>query len=418
MRVLIINTSERIGGAAIAANRLMQALKIHGINAKMLVRDRQTDKMSVLTIGSGWLQPVRFLWERAVIFMSNGFSRKSLFQVDIANTGNDVTKLPDFKKADIIHLHWINQGCLSLADIDRILHSGKPVVITMHDMWYFTGICHHSADCVKYRTHCADCEIIGKGGICGDLARRVFARKAKAYADSNAIFVGCSQWITDLAASGALTKGHRVVSIPNPIDTDLFSPQDKTEARKKHGLPTDKRLLLFGSRRITDEMKGFSYMAEALRQMIERYPEVAQQVALVVVGAESDKVKDAIPLPVYAVDYVKGAQGMVELYNAVDVYVTPSLHENLPNTIMEAMSCGVPCVGFRIGGIPEMIDHEQSGYVANYRDAEDFARGIVWTIDDQRYQALSDAARQKVLREYSQESIANKYINLYKSARP
>ena len=134
MRVLIINTSERLGGAAVAASRLMESLKNNGIKAKMLVRDKQTDQISVVGLQRNWWQVWRFVWERIVIWKANRFKKNNLFAVDIANTGTDITSLPEFQQADVIHLHWVNQGMLSLNDIRKILKSGKPVVWTMHDM--------------------------------------------------------------------------------------------------------------------------------------------------------------------------------------------------------------------------------------------------------------------------------------------
>ena len=130
MRVLIVNTSERNGGAAVAANRLMEALNNHGVKAKMLVRDKQSDSLTVVGLQGKWWQQWCFLWERLVIFCHLHFSRKHLFELDIANTGTDITRLPEFREADIIHLHWINQGMLSLGVIRKILNSGKPVVWT------------------------------------------------------------------------------------------------------------------------------------------------------------------------------------------------------------------------------------------------------------------------------------------------
>lgn len=162
MRVLIINTAERIGGAAIAANRLMEALKNNGIKAKMLVRNKQTDQVTVVSLKKSWRRIWQFTWERIVIWAANGFKRHNLFAVDIANTGTDITSLPEFRQADVIHLHWINQGMLSLKDIQRILASGKPVVWTMHDMWPFTGICHYSGECEKYTAQCHDCPLLLK----------------------------------------------------------------------------------------------------------------------------------------------------------------------------------------------------------------------------------------------------------------
>ena len=142
MRVLIINTSERLGGAAVAASRLMESLKNNGIKAKMLVRDKQTDQISVVGLQRNWWQVWRFVWERIVIWKANRFKKNNLFAVDIANTGTDITSLPEFQQADVIHLHWVNQGMLSLNDNRKILKSGKPVVWTMPDMWPCTGICH------------------------------------------------------------------------------------------------------------------------------------------------------------------------------------------------------------------------------------------------------------------------------------
>ena len=146
MRVLIINTSERMGGAAVAASRLMESLKNNGIKAKMLVRDKQTDQISVVGLQRNWWQVWRVVWERIVIWKANRFKKNNLFAVDIANTGTDITSLPEFQQADVIHLHWVNQGMLSLNDIRKILKSGKPVVWTMHDMWHCTGICHHARE--------------------------------------------------------------------------------------------------------------------------------------------------------------------------------------------------------------------------------------------------------------------------------
>ena len=232
MRVLIINTSERIGGAAIAANRLMEALKNNGVNAKMLVRDKQSSLVSVVPLPSSWKLPAKFIWERFVIWLSNGFSRNNLFQMDIANTGTDITSMSDFRMADVVHLHWVNQGFLSLDDITKILRSGKPVVFTMHDMWYFTGVCHYSGDCQKYRTGCGLCPFIHRGGAPNDMSARVFRRKLKMYSDSKLRFVACSRWLENLAKKSRLLEGQFVTNIPNAINTNLFRPEDKAEARR------------------------------------------------------------------------------------------------------------------------------------------------------------------------------------------
>ena len=147
MKILIVNTSERTGGAAVAANRLMKALNNSGVKAKMLVRDKESDTLTVAQLPKSPMKRWHFLWERLVVFCHLHFSKQHLFEIDIANAGTDITNMREFQEADIIHLHWINQGMLSLNSIRKILRSGKPVVWTMHDIWPATGICHYTRGC-------------------------------------------------------------------------------------------------------------------------------------------------------------------------------------------------------------------------------------------------------------------------------
>lgn len=413
MRVLIVNTSERMGGAAVAAHRLMTALNNNGVKAKMLVRDKSSDQISVVGLGRSWRHRWSFLWERIVIWGANRFKRHQLFAVDIANVGADITTLPEFKEADLIHLHWINQGFLSLKSIRQILASGKPVVWTMHDMWPCTAICHHARECLNYQSACHHCPYLYGGGSQKDLSARVFKKKQATYSSGRITFVACSQWLAALAQRSALTVGQRVVTIPNPINTNLFRPKAKNAARECCQLPLDKKLILFGSVKITDKRKGIDYLIDSCRLLAEQHPEWANRLGVVAFGHESQQLQSLLPFPVYALPYVSQEHKLVDVYNAVDLFVTPSLEENLPNMIMEAMACGVPCVGFEIGGIPEMIDHQHNGYVAQYRSSEDFANGIYWVLHEAEYANLSEQACRKVAAHYSESAVANQYITIY-----
>ena len=413
MRVLIINTSERIGGAAIAANRLMDALRNNGIQAKMLVRDKQTENITVIGLKKSLWSIWQFVWERIVIWKANHFKQHNLFAVDIANTGTDITTYPEFKEADIIHLHWVNQGMLSLKDLKKILQSGKPIVWTMHDMWPCTGICHHARECDNYHKECHHCPYLYNGGAKKDLSHQTFKKKKELYQLSPITFITCSQWLKERAGQSALLEQHPIVHIPNPIKTNLFTPRNKVEARQKCNLPTNKKLILFGSVKITDKRKGIDYFIESCKILAEKHPELVNNLGVAVYGKESEQLKSLVPFQVYALDYISNEKELVNVYNAVDLYVTPSLEENLPNTIMEAMACGIPCVGFNVGGIPEVIDHLHNGYVADYKSAEDFANGIHWTLSESEYQSLSEEARRKVTSSYSESTIAKKYIEVY-----
>lgn len=413
MRVLIVNTSERIGGAAIAAGRLMDALKNNGIKAKMLVREKQTDRISVTGLKKNGWRVWQFIWERILIWKENQFRKHNLFAVDIANTGTDITSIPEFQEADIIHLHWINQGMLSLNDIQKILQSGKPVVWTMHDMWPCTGICHHARECDKYHQECHHCPYIYKGGSKKDLSNQVFKKKKELYQLAPITFITCSQWLKGRAGQSALLNGHTIVDIPNPINTSLFKPQNTLVARNRMGLPTDKKLILFGSVKVTDKRKGIDYFIESCKLLAETHPELKEELGVVVYGKNSEQLKSLIPFQVFPLDFINSDKELVNVYNAVDLYVTPSLEENLPTTIMEAMACGVPCVGFNVGGIPEMIDHLHNGYVAEYKSAEDLANGVIWTLNESEYHTLSEEACRKAVSNYSESIIAKKYIDIF-----
>ena len=416
MRILIVNTSEKTGGAAVAANRLMEALNNNGEKAKMLVRDKETDCLTVVGMAHPWRQQLRFLWERWCIFWHLRFSRERLFDIDIANAGADITSLPEFQEADVIHLSWVNQGMLSLKSIQKIVRSGKPVVWTMHDLWPATAICHYARGCVAFKTGCCHCPLLPCGGSAGDLSARVFARKQKVYAQSGILFVACSRWLADQARQGALLKGLHVQSIPNPIDTHVFCPKDKTEVRRRLDLPLDKRIVLFVSQRVTTERKGMTYFVEALERLVAHHPEMRDNTAVAILGGHSEEVAERLPLPSFALGYVSDERRIVDVYSAADVFVLPSLEDNLPNTIMESMACGVPCVGFKVGGIPEMIDHQRNGYVAAFKDAGQLADGIRWVLDEADYAAVSRQALQKVLTTYSQRNVALKYIEVYNQA--
>ncbi len=415
MRVLIVNTSERTGGAAVAANRLMMALNNNGVKAKMLVRDKETDALTVVGLPKSPMLNWHFLWERLVIFFRCRFSRKHLFEIDLANAGSDITKLREFQEADVIHLHWINQGMLSLKGIRKILKSGKPVVWTMHDIWPATAICHLTLGCRNFTTHCRNCRLLPGGGSSNDLSTSIWRKKEDMLDDQSVYFVACSHWLEQEAKASALLKGQKIVSIPNPIDTHIYHRGDKQAARKRLGLPEDKRLVLFVSQRVTNKNKGMDYLIEACRQLVD-LTKCQTPCEVVILGGHAEEVVDQLPLRAHPLGYINNEQRIVEIYQAVDVFVLPSLSENLPNTIMEAMACGVPCVGFKIGGIPEEIDHKRNGYVAEYRDADDLARGVRWILFEADYDQLSQEAVRKVAHNYSQQSVAISYLDVYHQA--
>lgn len=416
MRVLLVNTSEKTGGAAVAARRLMEALNNNGVKARMLVRDKQTDDINVIGIGQGPRRQWPFLWERWRIFMSLHFKKRHLFELDTASAGFDITRTREFREADVVHIHWINQGMLSLHVIRKILRSGKAVVWTMHDAWPSTAICHLTLGCNNYKTQCRRCKYLPGGGSDNDLAAKTWRRKQRVLRAGDINFVACSRWLQGEAQASALLRTQNVTSIPNPIDTRVFCPADRREARILNHLPGDKRIILFVSQRATNPNKGMDYLVRACNIMAKNAPERVGDTCVAVLGGHADDIQGQLPFETVPVGYVSDERRIASLYNAADVFVLPSLSENLPNTIMEALSCGVPCVGFNVGGIPEMIDHRRNGYVAQYRNADDLAKGLNWVLAEADPEVLRKNALNKVMTCYSQQSVAMKYIEVYNQA--
>ncbi|HZJ80134.1 MAG TPA: glycosyltransferase family 4 protein [Dysgonamonadaceae bacterium] len=406
MNVLIVSTHDQQGGAAIAAYRLLEALNRNGVAASMLTLNKESDNVSVVEVGNSLFNKYRFAAERATIYIQNGFSRKNLFDISIANTGVSITNHPEFKKADIVHLHWVNQGMLSVREIGKIVASGKKIVWTMHDMWPFTGICHHAKECKRFETGCGLCPYLNNPSK-GDISYSTYLRKQAAYSLGKIHFVACSNWLKELALKSKLTINHNVSAIANPINTETYKPKDKATLRQAMKLPINKKIILFAAAKVSDKRKGIDYLIEASKIIAQQEH---NNCMFIIAGGNSKEIINQLALPTVSVGYVASSE-MPNLYNAVDLFVTPSLQENLPNTIMESMACGTPCVGFNIGGIPEMIDHKQNGYVANYRDAQDLANGLMWVLEST--ETLAKNAHNKVMKQYSEEIIAKRYIEIY-----
>ncbi len=392
MRILTICTSERTGGAAIAASRLNDALCCNGMKARMLVRDKQTDAVTVAQVGNRWPAIV----ERLDVLAHNGLNRKTMWMADTACAGVDVLHTQEYREADVVHLHWVNQGMLSLSTLEQMARDGKPMVWTLHDEWPYLGVCHHRNGCAE--ADCLHCRLMP-----GSLPHRILERKRALLRQANVTLVGCSQWITDRAR--AALPGVRVEHICNCIPHAIYHPIPQGEARRRWHLPQEARVVFFCSRRVSDELKGMPYLLEALGQM------KCPGLHLVVAGRDAQEVASRCPgIGITALGTVS-PDDLPSVYAAADAFVTPSLLDNLPNTVAEALSVGTPCVGFRTGGIPEMISHLRTGYVATQRDAADLARGIEYVLSHD----LREAAARQAAHDYNESRIAEQYIKIYES---
>ena len=408
MKVLLVSTSDMVGGGAIAAFRLMEALNNNGVKAKMLVRDKLSSSVTVAQTGT----IIPKVLERLQIM---SYLKGKLWQADTADFGINITRTEEYEEADIIHLHWINQGMVSLSCLKKMIKDGKKIVWTLHDEWPYLGICHYRGDCQE--TECRQCPLLP-----GNIAHKHYLQKQNIYKKGNITFVGCSQWITDRAKQAM--PDAEVVHINNCVPHNIFRHIDQTEARKKLDLPLDNKIILFCSQNLKDERKGYTYLQQALEKFIIHNSQFIiqgpQSMALDSHSPKGEEGGDQLStlnsqLSTICIGkggrYISSPEEMAMMYAAADVFVTPSLQDNLPNTIAEAMSCGTPCVGFNVGGIPEMIDHLQNGYVAQYKDVNDLAEGIQYVLTHD----MREAALHKAASAYGETHVAQKYINVYES---
>lgn len=403
MRVVHISTFDKQGGASIAAHRLHEALRREGVDSSMLVlhasgTDPHID--TVLTSRRAYYayKAGTALDERTV----RSIKKKGAGSFSLARFGSDIATHPLVQSADIVQLHWLQGGYISLTGLKRLFALGKPVVWTMHDMWPFTGGCHYSGGCVGFTGKCAGCPML-KDGF-GNVTKAVLDKKKKIYTGARLYPVGCSTWMAGIAAQSAVFDGIKTRALPNPIDINRYSPLDKGIARRNLGLPEDGTYILFGAASPRIERKGYAYLVEALGR-------IEDCGRLLVYGA------DAMPgtqgLDITALGKLD-AEGLRNAYAAADVFVVPSLEDNLPNTIMEAMACATPVAAFDAGGISDMIEHTRTGYLAAPRDSEDLAQGIRWCLTHGKQ--LGTNARRKVEACYAYPVVARRYIELYEEA--
>jgi len=418
IKVLHLSTFHLTGGAGIAAARLNRALNRNGVQSRLLVAKTSVEEPNVSGLGDRgpgkaffWL---RFVAER-LFFLPYERSPEVRYAFSPAVAGKNLATHKLVKEADIIHLHWINFGFLSIADIARLLNLGKPVVWTLHDMWAFTGGCHHSGECDHFMLSCGDCKFLKRPDKKDLSYDRLLSKKQLWKPGGGFTAVACSRWLGRRAQSGSLWRPSDVTSIPNPLDTKLFRKIENFDRYADLGLAADKVYILFAAAKVSAKGKGFGFLHEALHILARRSPEAGAKLGLLVLGADDGGMLDDVPLEARFLGYISGDEMLVKVYNAASLYVTPSVEDNLPNTVMEAMACGTPVVGFRTGGIPEMIDHRVNGYVADYKSPESLAEGILWVLENNAAGALSEAARQKVLREYDEKVVAARYHELYKS---
>lgn len=320
-------------------------------------------------------------------------------------------------RPDIIHLHWIAMSCLSLRRLGKLR---TPVVWTLHDVWPLTAGCHANMGCDEWLRGCRNCPQAGRPRapaverLLPGLTASIFKARQRWHRGIEALYpVSPSRWLGEMAAKSPLFAGRKISVIPNCIDTEVFSPGDPHEARRALHIPEGVRVIAFGATDMAIPYKGFDLLHTALHILKATGDE---PIHLLVFGASALDGAVKTLFPSTRLGVVKARADMARVMRCADLLVCPSRQDNFPNVCLEAMACGVPVVGFRIGGVPELVRHRVSGYVAEPFDCAELAHGIRWILESrERCARLSAACRNIAESEYAMPVIAEQYFRLYRT---
>ena len=416
MKIVHLTNSDLNGGAARACYRIHHSLRIIGVDSKIVTQQKLSVDDSVILINESIIEKIKTFVRRGFDWLTiELFTIKGRGRFTFPFWGNDISKNKFVKEADIISLQWINEGFLSLNSLYKLKKLNKPIVWTNHDMWAFTGGCHYTGDCENYLTECKNCPSLKHSGK-KDYSNKIFQTKKNLYSDMNLSLITCSNWLANEAGKSELLKDKRIEVIPNPIETDIFIQHNKAESRKKLNLPEDKFLLLFVSMTVKDKRKGLLYLNRALNMLFEKNRNI-KDIELLVLGAAEESFFENLPFKTNLLGRLSNSIEIAECYSAADLFIAPSLEDNLPNTVMESLSCCTPVVAYNIGGMPDMIDHEQNGYLAKRKNEEDLMKGILWfyNLPENDKKFIRANARQKILNNFTYEKVGKKYQTFYES---
>jgi len=424
MKILLLNYSDVGGGAVIAAERLLNALLQNNIDVVLGVFEKKNGNPAVIS-----LRKKKTLYDHHIFFrfVKKFHSKIIAYFRKIGRSGfrttNTIIHSTDQKTLidisfinnsdyDLIHLHWTNKNMISIEDIAKIK---KPVVWTLHDSWAFCGAEHHPnimEDDIRF------IEGYKKGNkpktTSGpDICRKTWERKRAAWKGCKFNFISPSNFIKNCFDRSALfqNSSSSCTAIPNIAPDNIFKSLNKNAIKELFQIPADKKIIGFGAAYgITDQksLKGSYLLIEALKKINN-----CSQHFFVVFGKDEQSFINKIGLPTFATGFISNPYILAGIYNLCDVFVCPSLLENLPNVCLESLFCGVPVTAFNTGGIPDIVEHKKTGYLANCFDAEDLYNGIMYCINN--YDELSYNSLKKAHTEFSNEVIVQKHIELYKA---
>ena len=410
MRVLHLCYTDGRSGAGIGAFRLHQAMVRHGVDSWLVVAHKFTkDKRVVRMPRPQWrFRPITRL--NSAIFHTQTSGNPVYKSLNIFPTGT--AAFLNRLGGDVIQMHWVGNHTISIGEITRLK---APVFWKLPDMWAFSGTEHYMlpADPPRFEEgYRRDNRPKHETGI--DLNAWLWRYKKWRWRNASFSIVCPSRWLADCARRSVLFRQRDITWIPNPVDLSLYRPIPKDEARAVFDLPRDRRLILFASLNATaDPRKGYHHLTAAIGRLADLVDPNATD--LVVLGDDARQTTTMGGFTVHSLGKIFDEERIARAYNAADLFVLPTEADNLPNSVKEATACGIPCVGFDVGGMPDMVAHKETGYLARPYDAEELAAGIAWVLERTGAE-LSAKVRARAAELHDPGRCVERYLDLYRRA--
>lgn len=421
MKVLLINTTDTGGGAAIAAVRILNSLNKNGIYARLGVEIKNSNNPNIFELPKKKNKLLKKILYKTIGYLGRVFHPiiKFLPKFNNFKTTNEILHSTNYKSEtdvdwinnsdyDVINLHWIS-GTICNKDIAKIT---KPIIWTMHDTWPFCGAEHYpnilEHDERYKHPYTRNNKPNSTKGI--DLCRKVWLQKNKYLSNKNITFISPSNWEAECIKESSLFSKNKCYVIHNVIPSDIYKKKDKQSIRKLLNIPDNKKVLGFGAAYGINNprsVKGSFYLLQALQQLKE-----PASYFLLVFGDAKEEFTSKISIDYQSMGFVSNPIVLSLFYNACDVFICPSIVENLPNTCLESLFCGVPSVAFNSGGTKDIVEHKNTGYLAKPFDVNDLANGIEWCANNK---ILSKNCIEKALIDFDEKEIIQSYVKTYSS---
>lgn len=317
-------------------------------------------------------------------------------------------------ETDIIHLHGLYPG-RCFADLGALPRLSRrwPLVLSLHDMTLLTGHCGYASACTRWRVGCGRCPDLGLPfAIRRDGTRLNWWRKRWYLRRSRPEVTACSQWLVDAAAQSPIFRGRCIHLLHNAVDTEVFRPASRLDARSRFGLATEAFVVAVVANGLRNPWKGVPDAMAALNTI------AAKTAVMALVVGDDPEVAARLDVPHSATGYIRDRSLLAEAYRAADVLLMPSTEEAFGMVAAEAMACETPVVAYASGGLPEVVGSaEECGILVATRDVGGLAGALLTLASDperRRGMGRNAAARSRCL--FGMDCYITRVLQIYRHA--